>query len=189
MDLGALKDAVIAGDLKGCTILTEVAIQAGHAPQKILNEALVPGMEVVGEKFRCNELYVPEVLVTARAMKKSLAMLKPLILRPVLINAEKNRDTLGLMAALRKRLRDESYAKARGDTAGPSAIFVDEEELPGAITPSGSYTVSGTRVVVKLVLSRDDKEVTSFQVEGSTEDLTGLVAKIVEAILQASKTI
>ena len=79
MDLSALKEAVINGDLKGCTVLTEVAIKAGYPPQTILNEALVPGMEVVGEKFRCNEVYVPEVLVSARAMKKSLAMLKPLL--------------------------------------------------------------------------------------------------------------
>jgi len=79
MDLNALKEAVINGDLKGCTVLTEVAIKAGYPPQTILNEALVPGMEVVGEKFRCNEVYVPEVLVAARAMKKSLAMLKPLL--------------------------------------------------------------------------------------------------------------
>lgn len=79
MDLTALKEAVISGDLKGCTVLTEVAIKAGYPPQKILNEALVPGMEVVGEKFRCNEIYVPEVLVAARAMKKSLTMLKPLL--------------------------------------------------------------------------------------------------------------
>jgi 5-methyltetrahydrofolate--homocysteine methyltransferase len=79
MDLNALKDAVIAGDSKGCTVLTEVAIKAGHAPQKILNEALIPAMEIVGEKFRCNEVYVPEVLVAARAMKKSLAILKPLL--------------------------------------------------------------------------------------------------------------
>jgi 5-methyltetrahydrofolate--homocysteine methyltransferase len=79
MDLNALKEAVINGDLKGCTVLTEVAIKAGYPPQTILNEALVPGMEVVGEKFRCNEVYVPEVLVAARAMKKSLGMLKPLL--------------------------------------------------------------------------------------------------------------
>jgi 5-methyltetrahydrofolate--homocysteine methyltransferase len=77
MDLEALKEAVINGDLRGCTVLTEVAIQAGHPPEKILNEALIPGMDVVGEKFRCNEVYVPEVLVAARAMKKSLSMLKP----------------------------------------------------------------------------------------------------------------
>lgn len=79
MDLNALKDAVINGDLKGCTILTEVAIQAGYSPQKVLTEGLVPAMEVVGEKFRCNEVYVPEVLVAARAMKKSLSLLKPLL--------------------------------------------------------------------------------------------------------------
>src|SRR5512139_4040035 len=79
MDLDALKDAVINGDAKGCTLLTEVAIQAGHPPQKILTEALVPAMQVVGDKFRCNEVYVPEVLVAARAMKKSLGLLKPLL--------------------------------------------------------------------------------------------------------------
>ncbi|MCK7479831.1 MAG: B12-binding domain-containing protein [Candidatus Moduliflexus flocculans] len=56
-----------------------MAIQAGHSPQKILTEALVPAMQIVGDKFRCNEVYVPEVLVAARAMKKSLAMLKPLL--------------------------------------------------------------------------------------------------------------
>jgi len=79
MDLEALKDAVINGDLRGCAVLTEVAIQAGHPPEKILNEALIPGMDVVGQKFRCNEVYVPEVLVAARAMKKSLSMIKPLL--------------------------------------------------------------------------------------------------------------
>jgi 5-methyltetrahydrofolate--homocysteine methyltransferase len=79
MDLDALKEAVILGDVKGSILLTEVAIQAGHSPQKILDEALAPAMEIVGDKFRCNEVYVPEVLVAARAMKKSLALLKPLL--------------------------------------------------------------------------------------------------------------
>jgi 5-methyltetrahydrofolate--homocysteine methyltransferase len=79
MDLDALKEAVIGGDAKGCTVLTEVAIQAGHSPQRILTEALVPAMQTVGDKFRCNEVYVPEVLVAARAMKKSLGLLKPLL--------------------------------------------------------------------------------------------------------------
>ena len=79
MDLDALKEAVILGDVKGSNLLTEVALQAGHSPQKILDEALAPAMEIVGDKFRCNEVYVPEVLVAARAMKKSLALLKPLL--------------------------------------------------------------------------------------------------------------
>lgn len=79
MDLDALKEAVICGDVKGCTLLTEVAIRAGYPPQKILTEGLVPAMQIVGDKFRCNEVYVPEVLVAARAMKKSLGLLKPLL--------------------------------------------------------------------------------------------------------------
>ncbi len=77
MDLNALKEAIIAGDMKGAGVLAEVALKAGIPPQKVLTDALVPGMEVVGEKFRCNEVYVPEVLVSARAMKKALSILKP----------------------------------------------------------------------------------------------------------------
>ncbi len=79
MDLNALKEAIIAGDVKGCAVLTDVAIKAGHAPQTILNDALIAGMDEVGVKFRCNEVYVPEVLVAARAMKKCLSILKPLL--------------------------------------------------------------------------------------------------------------
>lgn len=116
-----------------------------------------------------------------------LAMVKPLILRPVLLNPDEGTDNLGLMAALRKRLRDESYASARGESAQPSVIFVDEEELPGAIRPSGTYTVEGKKVVVKLVLSRDAQK-TRLDVEGSTDDPAGLVTKLTAAVLQASKT-
>jgi len=62
MDLSALKEAIINGDLKGCTVLTDVAIQADtrrEDPQR------GPDPRHAGsrEKFRCNEVYVPEVLV------------------------------------------------------------------------------------------------------------------------------
>ena len=79
MDLEALKEAVILGDVKGSSLLTEVAIQAGHSPQRILEEALAPAMEIVGDKFRCNEVYVPEVLMSARAMHAGLNVLKPFL--------------------------------------------------------------------------------------------------------------
>ena len=53
------------------------ALENGISPEQILNEALVTGMNVIGEQFKNNEIFVPEVLVAARAMNAGLKILKP----------------------------------------------------------------------------------------------------------------
>ena len=55
------------------------ALEEGFTPQQILSEGLLPGMDVVGSKFRNNEIFVPEVLVAARAMNAGAELLKPLM--------------------------------------------------------------------------------------------------------------
>ena len=57
--------------------LVQQAIDAGMNPEEILNEGLLSGMGVIGEKFKNNEVYVPEVLVAARAMNMGAQILKP----------------------------------------------------------------------------------------------------------------
>lgn len=74
-----LSDAVIAGSEERCEALTTQLLAAGAAPKQILDGGLVPGMDVVGERFRDNIIFVPEVLISARAMKASLAILEPLL--------------------------------------------------------------------------------------------------------------
>lgn len=59
--------------------LTKEAIAEGRSAQEVLNEGLIAGMSVVGEDFKHNVLYVPEVLIAARAMKAGMAVLKPLL--------------------------------------------------------------------------------------------------------------
>ena len=59
--------------------LVQEAIDAGIPAQQILEEGLIAGMSVVGEKFRNNEIFVPEVLVAARALNMGSALLKPLL--------------------------------------------------------------------------------------------------------------
>ena len=76
-DLNALADAIINGRAKKAVEITTEAIDEGIDPGTILNEGLVAGMNVVGEYFKNNEFYVPEVLVAARAMQKSMDILKP----------------------------------------------------------------------------------------------------------------
>ena len=59
--------------------LVQEAIDAGIPAQDILEQGLIAGMNIVGEKFRNNEVFVPEVLVAARAMNMGAALLKPLL--------------------------------------------------------------------------------------------------------------
>jgi 5-methyltetrahydrofolate--homocysteine methyltransferase len=57
--------------------LTQEALDQGRAPEVILRDALVAGMDVVGEKFRREQLFLPEVLIAAKAMQAAMAVLRP----------------------------------------------------------------------------------------------------------------
>jgi 5-methyltetrahydrofolate--homocysteine methyltransferase len=76
-DLSALAENLINGKAEAVKELTQKALDDGVSPGEILNGGLIKGMGVVGEKFKNNEFYVPEVLIAARAMHAGMAVLKP----------------------------------------------------------------------------------------------------------------
>lgn len=78
-DLQPLKDAVLHGDWKLARSITENALEARVEPLTLLNDYLVPAMNEVGKRFECNQFFVPELLLAARAMKASLELLRPLL--------------------------------------------------------------------------------------------------------------
>ena len=69
------------GRTKNVKELVTQALDEGIAPQAILEEGLLSGMAVIGEKFKNNEVFVPEVLVAARAMNAGTALLKPYLVQ------------------------------------------------------------------------------------------------------------
>ncbi|MBR5123679.1 MAG: helix-turn-helix domain-containing protein [Clostridia bacterium] len=75
--LNEISENLQKGKAKIVAELVQKALDEGVAPDAILNEGLLAGMNVIGEKFKVNEVYVPEVLVAARAMNKGTAILKP----------------------------------------------------------------------------------------------------------------
>lgn len=79
--LSKLTTAVIEGNFKDITKLTQEAIDGGLDAQQILNEGLMPGMDHIGVQFRAGKVFVPEVLRSARAMQTSMDLLKPLLLK------------------------------------------------------------------------------------------------------------
>jgi len=78
-NLEKIKEAVIEGSAKQAKEYTEGALKEGLTISTILNEGLIGGMNVIGARFKNGEVYVPEVLLSARAMHTGLAVIKPLI--------------------------------------------------------------------------------------------------------------
>jgi len=76
-DIKALADAIIKGDQSNAVAITRSALEEGTAAKVILDNGLIAGMDVVGERFKKNEVYIPEVLISARAMKMALEVLEP----------------------------------------------------------------------------------------------------------------
>ncbi len=78
-DFQAMADALIKGQAPKVKELVQAAIQEGAKPADVLTKGLIAGMSVIGERFKKNEIYVPEVLIAARAMHAGMDVLKPLL--------------------------------------------------------------------------------------------------------------
>ena len=78
-DYALMNQCVYEGKAADVDRMTREALEEGRSAQEILTEGLIAGMSVVGEDFKHNVIYVPEVLIAARAMKAGMAVLKPLL--------------------------------------------------------------------------------------------------------------
>src|SRR2546421_5917440 len=78
-DYPTMARALIIGDKDTVARKTREGLDLSMDPKALIFKGLIPGMDVVGEKFRRNEYYVPQVLLSARAMYAGLDLLKPLI--------------------------------------------------------------------------------------------------------------
>ena len=77
VDLKVLADAIIKGDANEAEQITRVALDKGTAAKTILDDGLTAGMDIVGKRFKKNQIYIPEVLIAARAMKAAMKLLEP----------------------------------------------------------------------------------------------------------------
>ncbi len=101
--LKEIAEKVEAGRQNEVKALVESGIERGIAVSDILNGGLVAGMNSIGIKFRENEVFVPEVLVAARAMKAGLEIIKPILLREKVAVERHDRDGHGARRPPRHR--------------------------------------------------------------------------------------
>jgi len=86
MNLQQLSNAVIAGNAPEVAELTKAALADGTAPGTIVNDGLIAAMGIVGERFGRGEIYVPEMLLSARAMQTALTVLEPLMAKADIVS-------------------------------------------------------------------------------------------------------
>ena len=79
MDWQTIKDAIFNGDIAQTPKLVKQAISEGESPEDVLEKGLIAGMAEVGARFKVNEIFVPEVLIAAKAMHTALDILEPLL--------------------------------------------------------------------------------------------------------------
>jgi 5-methyltetrahydrofolate--homocysteine methyltransferase len=103
IDYAQMNQYLYEGNANKVEEMTKQALAEGRTVQEVLNEGLISGMSVVGEDFKHNVLYVPEVLIAARAMKAGMAVLKPLLSAK---DSETPRVGVLLMGTVRGDLHD-----------------------------------------------------------------------------------
>ena len=77
VDLNSVSEALQRGDAEKVAELVKQALEENLTPKQILEDGLIKGMSIIGEKFKKNEVYVPEVLIAARAMHAGMNILRP----------------------------------------------------------------------------------------------------------------
>ena len=90
-ELKKLYDAILNGDNKAAVAITKEALAENADPLEMVTGYMVPAMDEVGKRFECEEYFVPELLLAARAMKGALALIRPLL-------AERGAEPLGRVA-------------------------------------------------------------------------------------------
>ncbi|MDC7245847.1 MAG: corrinoid protein [Sphaerochaetaceae bacterium] len=80
VDMNALSELLQRGKAKDVKEMTQQAVDEGISVQTILDDGLLSGMNVIGVKFKNNEIFVPEVLIAARAMNAGMEVIKPLLI-------------------------------------------------------------------------------------------------------------
>lgn len=168
-----LAESIIKGDNISSRDIAERLIVDGVPALDLLNDGLVPGMDVVGKKFRDKEIYLPEVLLSARAMKAAMEIIKPLLSEssakrkgPVILGTVKGdiheigKNLVGMM------LEGGGYTVIDLGVDVPPEKFIEEMKKHGAKLIGLSALLTTTMPAMKTVIDmlKADRQNTGVKV-------------------------
>jgi len=206
--LKQLYDAVVSGDAKTAQLITKEALAAGIDPLKLVNEHMVPAMDEVGRRFEANEYFVPELLISARAMKGALELIRPLLIargdKPVgrvaigTVKGDLHDIGKNLVASLLEgggfevldlgvNVSPEKFIEAvnakQADIVAMSALLTTT--MPAMKTTIDALTQAGVRGKVKVLIGGapiTQKYADEIGADGYSENAVGAVALAKKAV-------
>jgi 5-methyltetrahydrofolate--homocysteine methyltransferase len=152
-----LSKSVISGNLAKVKKLTQALIDEAVSPLDIINQGLIAGMGVVGARFKNGEMYVPEVLVAARAMSSGIEMVKPLLVDQEIPSAGKV-----LLGTVKGDLHDIGknlvgmMLESRGYTVINAGIDVPPEKFVAAIKEHKPHILAMSALLTTTMLHMKD---------------------------------
>ena len=174
IDFAALSESVVTGDAEKAEELTQKALDEGMSALEILNDGLVKGMDVIGEKFKNYEVYLPGLIVASRAMKAGLAILKPMLV------ASDTRSAIKIaIGTVRGDTHDigKNIVAAMLEGAGfdvtDLGYDVEPEGFVSAIVDDGAQVIGMSALVTTNMLSM--KETMDAIVEAGVRDRAKIV--------------
>lgn len=176
MDISLIKERVAKGDIKGVAALTEQALKEGRMPKDILDDALIKAMDEIGDRFKKNEIFIPEVMIAAKAMHAGLAVLEPLLaasgVKPVAkiaigtVKGDLHDIGKNLVAMM---LRGAGFEVMDLGIDVPSARFIDAVKRDGAEIVAMSSLVTTSTKSMKDVIA----ELRAMGGDGACKTLIG----------------
>lgn len=152
-----LSEKVQKGRAKEVVALVTSGLEQGIAPADLLNQGLVAGMNVIGEKFKNNEVFVPEVLVAARAMSKGMQTLKPAL-------TQDGVEPLGkcVICTVRGDMHDigknlvKMMIEGQGIECVDLGVDVEPEKIVEAVKESGAQLVCLSALLTTTMYGQKD---------------------------------
>jgi 5-methyltetrahydrofolate--homocysteine methyltransferase len=174
VDPATLSESVVTGDAEKVEELTREALAEGVSALKILNDGLVKAMDVVGEKFKNYEIYLPGLIVAARAMKAGLAILKPIL------TASETRSSVRIaIGTVRGDTHDigknivAAMLEGAGFDVADLGYDVAPETFVSAIVDDGAQVIGMSALVTTNMLSM--KETMDAIVEAGVRDRAKII--------------
>jgi corrinoid protein of di/trimethylamine methyltransferase len=174
-DFEKCSEALQKGRAKEVMEIVQQAIDEGMDAQSILEQALMPGMNIIGVKFKNNEVFVPEVLIAARAMNMGAALLKPLLIEEGV--EPKGRAVLG---TVKGDLHDIGKNLLRMMMEGKGIEVIDvgtdvsAEKFLDAVKENNAKIV-GCSALLTTTMTQMEKVVKAFEDAGMRSDVTIMV--------------
>ena len=147
-ELKQLHDAVLNGDAKTARVVTEKALADGVEPLKMVQDYMMPAMAEVGRRFESNEYFVPELLLSARAMKAALELLRPLLVGAIALRVK---GIAFAMVTLAFAQAVAITAARNGDSARATQLFDQAERNFAAADDRLGSIVNVPSLVVPVV--------------------------------------